>query len=70
MHGKFWLTLGSLVSFIFILGLCISLSTNNYFYNRIWALAFIPVIIYQMAQFIVNYNNLTNLNNENKTKQY
>ena len=59
MHIKFWLTLGSLVSLIFILGLCISLSSNNYFYNRIWCLTFIPIIIYQMAQFIVNYNKLT-----------
>lgn len=64
MHGKFWLTLGSLISLIFIFGLCISLSTNNYFYNRIWGLSFVPIIVYQMAQFIVNYCNLTDTDNK------
>lgn len=68
MHSKFWLTLGSLISFIFILGLCISLSSNNYFYNRIWCIAFVPIIIYQMAQFVVNYNNLTDIK-ENDIKK-
>ena len=61
IHCKFWLTLGSLVSLIFSFILVISLSTNNYFENRFYTLLFVPILIYQIGQFIDNYANLTEL---------
>jgi len=65
MHGKFWLTLGSLVNLILSLILIIKISISDYFDNKLWCLMFIPIIIYQISQFIYNYIDLTENNNKN-----
>lgn len=58
-HGKFWLTLGSLISLIFTFSLVVYFANNNYFENNMYGILFIPYIIYQIIQFMVNYLNLT-----------
>lgn len=65
MHGKFWLTLGSLINLILGLILIIQISISDYFDNKLWCLMFIPIIIYQISQFISNYIDLTENNNKN-----
>lgn len=65
MHGKFWLTLGSLINLVLGLILVIQISMSDYFDNKLWCLMFIPIIIYQISQFISNYIDLTENNNKN-----
>ena len=62
MHSKFWLTFFSLITSIFSLILIIKMSDDNYFHNRLYGLLFVPVIIYQIIQFCVNYIDLTENN--------
>jgi len=55
-HGKFWLTFLNIYTLIiFFIGIILISQTDN----RIWLLMTIPSFIFFIAQFIVNYTNLT-----------
>jgi len=65
MPSKFWLTFFSLITLIFSLILIIKLGNDNYFHNRSYGLLgllFIPIFIYQIIQFCINYIGLTENN--------
>lgn len=66
-HTQFWLTIGSLVTligtFLFIIVMS-SLETIEF--HKQYCLFLIPILIYTIFQFVINYNNLTENNNENK----
>jgi hypothetical protein len=67
MHGKFWLTLFNVYALIFTFVFTYYIRTSSNETTVIWlSLAGFPIMIYLIAQFIVNYTNLTNINNENK----
>ena len=66
-HIQFWLTLGSLITligtFLFIIVMS-SLETIEF--HKQYCLFLIPILIYTMFQFVINYINLTENKNENK----
>ena len=66
-HLQFWLTLGSLVTLITTLVFIFFMSSvgSIEFYKR-YCLFLIPILIYSMFQFVINYINLTENKNENK----
>ena len=66
-HIQFWLTLGSLVTLICIFFFIIVMSSIEIIeFHKQYCLFLIPILIYTMFQFVINYNNLTENNNENK----
>lgn len=68
-HIQFWLIIGSLITFVmtfvFMLGMA-ALEEVSVIFKKEYCLFFIPILIYLMFQFIVNYCNLTDKENENK----
>ena len=61
-HGQFWLTLGSLLTFIssFIFIIFIGINDNNIItIHKEYLLVFLLFIPYFIAQFVVNYNKIT-----------
>jgi len=67
MHSKFWLTLGSLVTLIIIFVFIIFMSSiETIEFHKQYCLFLIPLLIYAMFQFVINYINLTENKNENK----
>ena len=66
-HTQFWLTIGSLVTFVCIFFFIIVMSSiETIEFHKQYCLFLIPILIYTMFQFVINYINLTENNNENK----
>lgn len=66
-HLQFWLTLGSLVTLIIIFVFIIFISSvESIEFHKQYCLFLIPILIYSIFQFVINYINLTENKNENK----
>lgn len=66
-HIQFWLTLGSLVTLICIFFFIVIMSIMEIIeFHKQYCLFLIPILIYSMFQFVINYINLTENKNENK----
>lgn len=59
-HLYFWLTIGSMFTgslvFIFILFMCIKEQIQ---FHKQYCLLLIPILVYLIIQFIINYDKLT-----------
>lgn len=64
-HVKFWITLGSLITFItlFLFMLFVG-AKEEIIFRKEYCLLIIPILIYNAFQFIINYYTLTE--HENK----
>lgn len=59
-HLKFWLTIGSLITLIIIFVFIISMSNMETIkFHKGYCIFLIPLLIYSIFQFIINYINLT-----------
>ena len=66
-HIQFWLTLGSLVTFICIFFFIVVMSGIEIIeFHKQYCLFLIPILIYAIFQFVINYINLTENKDENK----
>ena len=57
---QFWLTLGSLVTFVVLfIFILVMVCLETISFHKAYCLFFIPILIYSLFQFIINYSNLT-----------
>lgn len=65
-HLSFWLTIGSMFTFVLIFLFILFMGIKDKIqFEKGYCLLLIPMLIYAIVQFIVNYSNLTD-ENENK----
>ena len=65
IHIQFWMTLGSFITIIFIfIFIIIMASFETICFHKQYCLFLIPILIYSIFQFVINYSNLTDKDND------
>lgn len=66
-HIQFWLTLGSFISLIGLLLFMLFMVFKEVIsFRKEYCLLLLPILLYNMLQFVINYSNLTDKENEDK----
>jgi len=59
-HGKFWLTVGSGITMVILFAFMMIMPfVVEFNFKKEYCLLLIPILVYIVAQFIVNYCNIT-----------